>query len=344
MDRVSNSSGFFHRHPPAASPVRICRPARQTELRAALSLILSTHGRLAGDEQVVDFLRFATQRGMNLNDLWVVESRGRHDEPAIVWAAFPVVSPGRTLLLISPGHPQDQTHLQAASELIPEICAHWAGRGVQLAQVLLEPSDHTSRDLYCGCSFDALAELIYLQAPAGRNGAADLSANGLTWHTYDAANHALFAQVIAESYDQSLDCPALNGRRDIEDVIAGHKAAGEFDPTAWLLLCHRGRALGVLLLAHWRHSDVLELVYVGLTPAARGRGLSDMFMSRALHETRRLDCATLSLAVDSRNFPALKLYYRHGMQRICTKSAMLRDLRRTSTTAIPVASSAISPG
>ena len=35
----------------------------------------------------------------------------------------------------------------------------------------------------------------------------------------------------------------------------------------------------------------------------------------------------LTLAVDSRNAPALKLYYRHGMQQIGAKTAMLRDLR-----------------
>jgi ribosomal protein S18 acetylase RimI-like enzyme len=35
----------------------------------------------------------------------------------------------------------------------------------------------------------------------------------------------------------------------------------------------------------------------------------------------------LSLAVDSRNVPALRLYYRHGLRRIGSRTAMVKDLR-----------------
>jgi len=36
----------------------------------------------------------------------------------------------------------------------------------------------------------------------------------------------------------------------------------------------------------------------------------------------------LSLAVDARNVPALKLYYRQGMTRVTSKLAFMRDLRK----------------
>ena len=48
--------------------------------------------------------------------------------------------------------------------------------------------------------------------------------------TYQPENHALFAAAIQESYRDTLDCPALSGLRDIEDVIAGHQSVGTFDP------------------------------------------------------------------------------------------------------------------
>jgi hypothetical protein len=35
----------------------------------------------------------------------------------------------------------------------------------------------------------------------------------------------------------------------------------------------------------------------------------------------------LCLAVDALNVPALKLYYRQGMQRVGSKLALMRDLR-----------------
>jgi ribosomal protein S18 acetylase RimI-like enzyme len=37
--------------------------------------------------------------------------------------------------------------------------------------------------------------------------------------------------------------------------------------------------------------------------------------------------ARFTLAVDSINVPALKLYYRHGFNRIGSKLALMRDLR-----------------
>ena len=53
------------------------------------------------------------------------------------------------------------------------------------------------------------------------------------------AVHALFAETILQTYRDSLDCPGLNGVRQIEDIIAGHKASGEFDPALWFLLCEQ---------------------------------------------------------------------------------------------------------
>jgi ribosomal protein S18 acetylase RimI-like enzyme len=69
------------------------------------------------------------------------------------------------------------------------------------------------------------------------------------------------------------------------------------------------------------------LVYLGLAPAARGRKLGEVMMRQALAATSQCKQAKLCLAVDARNAPALKLYYRHGMQRIGSKLALLRDLR-----------------
>jgi ribosomal protein S18 acetylase RimI-like enzyme len=125
-----------------------------------------------------------------------------------------------------------------------------------------------------------------------------------------------------------LDCPALAGQRDIEDVVAGHRAAGEFRPELWFLLMGEGEeALGVALVAPAPPTDATELVYLGLTPAARGRGLGDVLMRQALHATHAHGLSRLTLAVDAGNGPALKLYYRHGLRRVHAKVAMMRDLR-----------------
>jgi ribosomal protein S18 acetylase RimI-like enzyme len=176
---------------------------------------------------------------------------------------------------------------------------------------------------------------------------------GFGWLPYSARAHEQFVSAIAETYRHSLDCPALNGLRDMNDVLAGHKASGEFDPALWVLLCehvpgaaHVGSthvAHGVLLLSKMPPGDSLELVYLGLTPAARGRGLGDLLVKEALAAVAAQGASRLSLAVDSGNAPALKLYYRHGLHRIASKLALMRVLEAPAQESAPASASAPLP-
>jgi ribosomal protein S18 acetylase RimI-like enzyme len=303
----------------------VCRPATREELTAALGVVLGTVSEPADDGHVLDFLRFAQRRGINAGGAWLAGAGG-----VMAWAVLPIVSPGRTMLLLTPGSGPPHPAALAAGELVDAVCRHFGARDVQLAQVLLDPSDAASHRLYEGRGFERVAQLIYLQAVPRRKAAPPALPPGMRWVGYTPASHEQFARAIAETYGQSLDCPRLNGLRDIEDVIAGHKASGEFDPRLWALLCEGERALGALLLSRASPPESLELVYLGLTPSARGQGLGDVMMRQALAAAAADGAARLSLAVDSENAPALKLYYRHGMQRIGAKLALMRRLDEAS--------------
>lgn len=260
---------------------------------------------------------------MDLSRIQVAEEAGR-----VVWAVMPVISPGRTMLLLSPPRVGRHVSTTAPPQLIQHVVAHFAAEGIHLAQVLIDPHETSAIALYQSCGFEKLAELIYLQRAVRASNYPALP-EGHHWTYYSPQAHAAFGRTISASYAGSLDCPALNGRRGIEDVLAGHKAAGEFDPRLWHLLCADGHdePLGVLLLARSARSDALELVYLGVNPAARGQGLGELLMRQALAVAGASGCGLLSLAVDARNAPALKLYYRSGMSRVCTRIALLRDLR-----------------
>ena len=93
------------------------------------------------------------------------------------------------------------------------------------------------------------------------------------------------------------------------------------------MLVEAGTPLGVLLLSGSGRSDSLELVYLGLAPPGRGRGLAELLMQTALSQVVQRGLDRLCLAVDAANVPALKLYYRHGMHRMATRVAMLRDIQ-----------------
>jgi ribosomal protein S18 acetylase RimI-like enzyme len=132
---------------------------------------------------------------------------------------------------------------------------------------------------------------------------------------------------VLATYEKSLDCPALNGLRHIDDILAGHKGTGSFDPRIWFVLCEGEEPIAVLLLNRVGASDLVELVYVGIVPRSRRKGLGDLLIRQALHAAAMIGCTRLSLAVDADNLPALKLYWRHGLQATGRKLALLRDLR-----------------
>lgn len=305
----------------------VCRVANRArgEIEAGLRLILGGPSGPADDEVVLDFLSLAIRRRIDVNMTWVADCGGR-----IVWALLPIVSPGRTMLLLSPGTAYRQTTSQAVGVLCDSVCTHFAERQTVLAQILLDPRDRTVREMYRCRGFADLAELVYLQRHLSRTPEMPDLADGWFLHRYSPSTHAMFAEAIQQSYHGSMDCPALNGRRDIEDVIAGHQAAGVFDPSLWLVLSERGEGRAVLLLNQTLVGDGIELVYLGVAPQARGRGIGDRLMRLACFLTANRGVSDLSMAVDARNAPALRLYHRHGLKRVGSRIALVRELIRSA--------------
>jgi ribosomal protein S18 acetylase RimI-like enzyme len=308
-------SNFLGRSNASASSPQY-RPARPDEIHSGIRLILGPDGGLADSEQAMEFCSLAHQRGINLGDLWIAEREGR-----LLWAVLPIVSPGRTVLLLCPA---SRSKDEIMGALIDAICARFAQRGTHLAQALLDPPDAAGQRLFASHGFRRMAELVYLQGNIPTGMVEPTLPPGFAWQHYAPHTHALFAQAIADSYRDSLDCPGLNGLRDIDDVIAGHKGSGEFDPRFWSVLTEHGAGRGVLLLSRLAKIDAAELVYLGLAPDARRRGLGQLLMNQALYvTTEQMQLSRLSLAV-----PALKLNYRFGFSKAGSKVAMMRVLGR----------------
>ena len=327
LDSVRTLSNFLRRADRAGSGPNepaTYHPATAEQLQPALRMVLGANGRLADDGAAVDFMQFATHRGVDLKDLWVAERGGR-----VIWATLPITSPGHTLLLLAPaGRPREPEGEDSAGKLLDKTCEHLAARGMRLAQVLLDPPDTSGRQVYLDHSFQQVAELLYLQADVRRTSPAPALPDGCDWINYSDDAHDLFCSAIVKSYQDSLDCPGLNGLRHIEDVVAGHKSSGvDFDPSWWFVLRERGNPLAVLLLARAHVNNTAELVYLGLAPPARGRGLGDLVMRQAMHTLAINGVNALALAVDAQNAPALGLYYRHGFRKVGSKIALMRQLQ-----------------
>jgi mycothiol synthase len=298
------------------------RPAAPTEIDSALHLILTTPQAPADDFALAEFLRFLHHKHVDPRSIRVATDLGR-----LRWAALPMVSPGRTMLLVAPSTPPIDPDV--ARQLTQTLLDESRAAGVHLAQILVDPQQPALLSLYHACGFWRLAELVYLQRAVRTTPSEPSWPAGMELVSYSETTHADFARTILDSYQQSLDCPRLSGLRHIEDIVAGHKATGDFDPAKWFLARDRlsGQGLGVLLLARAPRTDTLELVYLGLAPAARGRGLGKLLMRHALATAARMGASRFCLAVDAGNVPALKLYYAAGLARVGSRVAMLRDLR-----------------
>jgi ribosomal protein S18 acetylase RimI-like enzyme len=321
LEFVGKVSNFLAKAAQPGLPQQIdCRMASETDRHEALRLLLSSGDKVADDSQVEQFIRFAQQRSFRLEHLWIACENRR-----LLWAMLPIISPGKSALLFTPS---GFFHAEAASRLI-DAAARWgAAQGLDLYQLLLDPGLGDARAVFEEQHFQLMAELRYLQSPVRAREIAPQLGVGMTWESYSAGSHERFAGTILASYRESLDCPRLAGMRNIEDVIAGHKASGEFDPRCWFLLHLHSRPVAVLLINKVGGAEQAELTYLGVSFEARRMGLGSLLVRQAMVTAATMKAKLLTLAVDSANAPALRLYFRHGFRHMGSKLALMRDLRK----------------
>jgi ribosomal protein S18 acetylase RimI-like enzyme len=289
------------------------------EIDAALALLLGRDGRGADAGTVRDFAKLALARGITLRQIQLAMEGDR-----VIAAALPVLSPGRTALILTSTAGTSRPVARAIAQCAAAACQSLDPGKVRLAQFLLEPHEYRVAEALRGVDCTDLTTLIYLQKNLSKIPPEPTLPPDCQLLTYSPATHDLFSSAIEATYEQSLDCPVLHGKRTINDIVDGHKGAGEFVPSLWLCLTRRDQPLGVLLLAPVPGHTTMELVYTGLTVPARGQRLGDYLVDLALHQAAALGMDQLTLAVDDQNAPALRLYYRHGLGEVHRRLAMMR--------------------
>jgi len=274
-----------------------------------------------GRSRAQRFLDHLRARGTSLDDLWcMTDADGR-----LLASALAVENPGRTaMLFVSPPVASSRSH---CIDLATELCEELDRRGVAMVQALLSETAIAERQVLHGAGFHDLAVLISMERPLPRRG--DITAPPLPPEAeivrWDRTDRATLIRVLDASYEETLDCPGLCGLRSTEDILDGHINCGQYEPQLWSLLRLDGEAVGAVLLN--ANGDAIELVYLGLAPTARGRRLGGILLRRALAALVGRRERFISLAVDRKNEPALRLYrslgFVHGQERL----AMIRPLR-----------------
>ncbi|HUO09561.1 MAG TPA: GNAT family N-acetyltransferase [Phycisphaerae bacterium] len=287
-------------------------------------------GSVADHEMKVEgFLAYAQSVGVDYTRQVVALGKNLAGEEVIEGMCLWVPSPGRTAMLFGPSLSEFPEAAKGTEAAIAGALEDARRAGIVLVQSMMEPADAAGKTVFAAAGLTQLATLTYMERRPPMHAPEFQLPGDLRMEPYSAGTHALFARAILGSYEKTLDCPALSGVREIEDIIAGHKAVGGpsgFDPHLWGVLIEGEKPVGCLLLGEIAARRALELVYLGLLPEVRGRGLGRVLMQRVLSiaSRRRFDVATL--AVDAANGPAVALYRRCGYTSVAQRIAMIRRL------------------
>ncbi|MCZ6835315.1 MAG: GNAT family N-acetyltransferase [Planctomycetota bacterium] len=278
----------------------------------------------ADPEHARRFIQFASENQIDLKKFW---ARADH-QGNLLHSTLCVPSPGRTCMMFST-NPSKEGDIRSVAGVIKHACLELVEGELDLAQALLEPSEKSLHDAYLRAGFTPLATLHYLERPLPTRLIEPESAwpDDVTITTYKNDQNVQLERILDDSYTNTLDCPGLFGLRDTRDILEGHRASGEFDPSLWFILNVDGQPRGVLLLNPAPASHAVELVYMGLAPNARGRGLGRRLLTHGLNALVGRREHNVTLAVDENNAPAQELYRRAGFRAVLRRRALIRSLR-----------------
>ena len=240
--------------------------------------------------------------------------------------------------------PLEENERKEIAEIIADqIDRQLRDRGVEFVQWSTDDiaaASSASIATWCsGLGFEPLATLDYLSdkidegiPPGNSTHQRSLRFEPMDWNCDDEFN--TFAALVEQTYEQTHDCPMLAKYRTSIQAIAGYRSSGAFAPSWWLRLVDpdQGEDLGCLIMGHHRSNDVppggdvVEIVYMGLVPTARGQGLGSELVRMAREFGHRAGCERIILAVDRRNHPARSIYDRAGLQSVLSETVWVKSL------------------
>ncbi|MCH7720463.1 MAG: GNAT family N-acetyltransferase [Planctomycetes bacterium] len=276
----------------------------------------------AGDRREVELLAsYAEREGYSADMLYGGFRRGN-----LVTGALAVESPGRmALVFIPPGRGMER-HASTTIRALDVLRADAQTRDIALLQALVDPADRQQESVLAGAGYSQLATLLYCRRLVCVAPPSGVSITDLEFVTYAQAGDSVFLPAVAATYEGSLDCPGLSHLRAIEDVMAGHRATGEHDPSLWSVAKGKRDTVGVLLLSPVSGRSCFEVVYMGVAPEHRGRGVASTLLAHARQVCVANGIEELILAVDQANTPARALYDRWAFTNIAQRRAWILPL------------------
>lgn len=290
-------------------------PATGRQVETALQLLVQHVPAEEGRQQIVA-TRAAVQRGeLSLDGLLLAQCDGRP-----VGAMLTVLQPGASASLWPPETVDDDA--EVADALLQAAAESFDSTGIRFAQSILDPADIAGHDVLVRNGFPFLTDMRFLERPL------DIPLHAANdrheFASYCQQTHARFANLLAETYRFTTDCPELDGLRSTDEAIASHKASGEFRPEFWRLYRVDSRDAALVLISEHPDRRAWELVYMGVAPQFRGRGLGRQLLAEVISDLSQTGADVFFLAVDDRNDYANRVYDHLGFEVIAKRALYLR--------------------
>ena len=264
-------------------------------------------------------MRFARKTDMNLEHLWsALDDRGQIRATVL---ASP--NPGRTaMVFVSP--PEPGSGIQLAARVIQSALGGLSDAGICLAQALVTPEEIREMKALEAGGLHKIAVLTYMQfSPSRKDRKKPVLPEGFRFDHFQTEDRVMIEELLAQTYIDTLDCPGLVGLRLMEDIVDGHMKSGTFKPEWWTILFHGDRPVGASLVNEARDASSAELVYLGIIPELRGRGLGRSLLTQSITTVAESTMKTVVLAVDEANEPALGMYQSAGFRRTIRRHAFV---------------------
>lgn len=199
-------------------------------------------------------------------------------------------------------------------------------KGVSTAHAILGEFDTQSVHLFESAGFTTVATLQYMEWRSTQNPRELPQITNAAFHAVSTLPHDVLCTTLEKTFIGSLDCRAIRGKRNIEDIIASHKGVEQNDLSLWFTILSDNEPAGVLFINHLQNENILEIAYLGITPEMRNKGIAIDAMSHAVNQAVKRGCNKIILAVDDTNIPAISLYKKVKFRETAKRVAMFCPL------------------
>jgi ribosomal protein S18 acetylase RimI-like enzyme len=243
-------------------------------------------------------------------------------------ACLVLVNPGNVGIALYSSPEATEVNPEALSQAVARASDDALAGGVSLVQSI--PREDATADIAIlkAAGFRRLAQLQYMHRDLTPG---DLPQpqprSDLTVQPFGEYSEAELAEVIAQTYRDSLDCPGLAELREMDDILEGHRATGIFSPQTWWLVHCEGLPAGCVLVNE-SISGEAQMVYLGVVPEFRGRGLARWMTAAVMEACLEKGFTSMSLAVDRRNAVARRAYRSVGLRCGEDRDAFIKHLQQ----------------